>query len=201
MIPLLAVRFRGVPVSLPPRPTNTPIQPALTLRLNGVVRNVIPRPGFGLEETSDLESETVEPTGTNDSDAEDSDVDRVLDEALGKDADTEQDSEDGPDWLFEEGEKTSADPLYVFCPAPHRKQVLHLFTRHFCRHPISSQPKTAPNPLQTFAVKLCMKCTPSATFAVFGRFGATFGHPGTRRTCGSFGHDQPRRFSHAYEPP
>ncbi|KAJ7764471.1 hypothetical protein B0H14DRAFT_2403339 [Mycena olivaceomarginata] len=45
-----------------------------------------------------------------------------------------QDSEDGPDWLFEEGEKTSADPLYVFCPAPHRKQILRLFTRHFCQH-------------------------------------------------------------------
>ncbi|THU81891.1 hypothetical protein K435DRAFT_615402, partial [Dendrothele bispora CBS 962.96] len=23
-----------------------------------------------------------------------------------------------------------------FCPAPHRKQLLHLFTRHFCQHPL-----------------------------------------------------------------
>ena len=48
----------------------------------------------------------------------------------------EQDSEDGPDYMFDEDETISPDPEYVFCPAPHRKQILHLFTKHFCQHPI-----------------------------------------------------------------
>jgi hypothetical protein len=46
------------------------------------------------------------------------------------------DAEDGPDWEFEEGETCSSDPTYVFCPAPHRKTILHLFTKHFCQHPL-----------------------------------------------------------------
>ncbi|THU89117.1 hypothetical protein K435DRAFT_678582, partial [Dendrothele bispora CBS 962.96] len=37
--------------------------------------------------------------------------------------------------MFDADEKTTKDPNYVFCPAPHRKQLLHLFTRHFCQHP------------------------------------------------------------------
>jgi hypothetical protein len=52
------------------------------------------------------------------------------------DSDDESDSEDAPDWMFEEGEIRSGDRDYVFCPAPHRKQILHLFTKHFCQHPI-----------------------------------------------------------------
>ncbi|KAL6303644.1 hypothetical protein BKA93DRAFT_734772, partial [Sparassis latifolia] len=32
--------------------------------------------------------------------------------------------------------KKSADPTYVFCPVPHRKALLHLFTKHFCQHPL-----------------------------------------------------------------
>ncbi|KAF8960518.1 hypothetical protein BDZ97DRAFT_1301650 [Flammula alnicola] len=35
--------------------------------------------------------------------------------------------------MFEEGETLSRDPDYVFCPAPHRKAILRLFTRHFCQ--------------------------------------------------------------------
>ncbi|KAG6808563.1 hypothetical protein H0H92_003721 [Tricholoma furcatifolium] len=46
-----------------------------------------------------------------------------------------QDAEDGPDWMFDEEETPSNDSKYVFCPAPHRKQLLHLFTKHFCQHP------------------------------------------------------------------
>jgi len=30
----------------------------------------------------------------------------------------------------------SKDPNYTFCPAPHRAQVLRIFTRHYCRHPL-----------------------------------------------------------------
>lgn len=35
------------------------------------------------------------------------------------DKDIEVDAEDGPDWMFDDGELKSADPNYVFCPAPH----------------------------------------------------------------------------------
>lgn len=45
-------------------------------------------------------------------------------------------SEDGPDWMFEDGETRSEDTDYVFCPAVHRSQLLRLFTKHFCQHPL-----------------------------------------------------------------
>ncbi|TDL13629.1 hypothetical protein BD410DRAFT_735091, partial [Rickenella mellea] len=38
--------------------------------------------------------------------------------------------------MFDDGEEKSKDPDYVFCPAPHRKPILHLFTKHFCQHPL-----------------------------------------------------------------
>ena len=44
------------------------------------------------------------------------------------------DDEDAPDWEFDSNEQRSPDPLYEFCPAPHRKQLLSIITRHFCRH-------------------------------------------------------------------
>ncbi|KAG6871056.1 hypothetical protein C0995_008729, partial [Termitomyces sp. Mi166 len=47
----------------------------------------------------------------------------------------ETDTEDGPDWQFDNGKETSKDPKYVFCPAPHQKQLLHIFAKHFCQHP------------------------------------------------------------------
>ncbi|TBU40259.1 hypothetical protein BD309DRAFT_870609, partial [Dichomitus squalens] len=37
--------------------------------------------------------------------------------------------------MFEDGGVRSGDPDYVFCPASHRKQLLTLFTKHFCQHP------------------------------------------------------------------
>lgn len=48
----------------------------------------------------------------------------------------DEESEDAPDWMFDEGEVRSADATYQFCPAPHRRQILHLFTVHFCLHPL-----------------------------------------------------------------
>ena len=50
--------------------------------------------------------------------------------------DAEEDREDGKPWEFETGEDVSKDKLYVFCPAPHRKQILLIFAKHFCQHPI-----------------------------------------------------------------
>jgi hypothetical protein len=49
--------------------------------------------------------------------------------------DDDEDQEDGPDWMFDEGEILSNAPDYVFCPAAHRKQLLRMFTKHFCQHP------------------------------------------------------------------
>jgi hypothetical protein len=57
-----------------------------------------------------------------------------VDRFLGNDQST--DAEHGSDWMFEAGESKSGDPLYVFCPAPHRKQILRYFTKHFCQHPL-----------------------------------------------------------------
>jgi hypothetical protein len=60
-------------------------------------------------------------------------VDKFLDSGL--DSGDIEDGDD-PDWAFEDGETRSSDPAYVFCPAPHRKPLLHLFTKHFCQHPV-----------------------------------------------------------------
>lgn len=57
-----------------------------------------------------------------------------LDSWLDHDKD-DSDSEDAPDWTFEENEVRSKDPAYVFCPAAHRHQILRLFATHFCMHP------------------------------------------------------------------
>ncbi|KAI0753625.1 hypothetical protein C8Q74DRAFT_1211125, partial [Fomes fomentarius] len=32
-----------------------------------------------------------------------------------------------------------------FCPVPHRKQVLKLFTKHFCQHPLFPEQDTTPD--------------------------------------------------------
>jgi len=53
----------------------------------------------------------------------------------------DKDSEDGPDWMFDEGETWSPDAHYVFCPAEHRRQILHMFTKHFCQHPVFPERK------------------------------------------------------------
>ncbi|KAF5347071.1 hypothetical protein D9758_011667 [Tetrapyrgos nigripes] len=58
-----------------------------------------------------------------------------LQSRIAQDKEIEVDQEDGPDWLLEENEVKSKDPNYVFCPAPHRWQLLHIFTKHFCQHP------------------------------------------------------------------
>jgi hypothetical protein len=67
-------------------------------------------------------------------DNEDGDLVDEVDKFL--EGEEDKDEEDAPDWFFEEGEVKSQDPTYVFCPAPHRRQILHLFTKHFCQHPL-----------------------------------------------------------------
>ena len=49
----------------------------------------------------------------------------------------EVDQEDAPDWVFEDRDEVkSKDPTYEFCPAVYRLQILRLFTKHFCLHPL-----------------------------------------------------------------
>ena len=57
--------------------------------------------------------------------------DSDLDSDLGGASDDENDLEQD----FDEDETQVKDATYVFCPAPHQKQILHLFTKHFCQHP------------------------------------------------------------------
>ncbi|KAG8898534.1 hypothetical protein FRB99_007378 [Tulasnella sp. 403] len=52
------------------------------------------------------------------------------------DCETSIDTEDAPDWEFEDGEMKSKDVDYVFCPASHWAAILRMFTLHFCWHPI-----------------------------------------------------------------
>lgn len=101
-IPHVKVRFSGALV-----------RPALALRLNGEVNTLTPRPSC----PDDSIGPDTDDAGLNDDGDLLDEVNRFLD----KDLATEQDSEDGPDWLFEAGEKKSADPTYGFCPAPHRR--------------------------------------------------------------------------------
>lgn len=61
-----------------------------------------------------------------------------LDQWLESDLDSGMGDEDvdDPEWDYEDGETRVKDTTYVFCPAPHRKPILHLFTKHFCQHPV-----------------------------------------------------------------
>ena len=71
-------------------------------------------------------------------------------------ADNESESEDGPDWMFDEGEVRSSDAEYIFCPAAHRAQILHIFTKHFCQHPLLPEHDGAyltQEQIQTWAVE------------------------------------------------
>jgi hypothetical protein len=49
------------------------------------------------------------------------------------DPDTGDGDDDSEAW---EGETLPPHPEYIFCPPPHRKPILHLFTKHFCQHPL-----------------------------------------------------------------
>ncbi|PCH35920.1 hypothetical protein WOLCODRAFT_146002 [Wolfiporia cocos MD-104 SS10] len=121
--------------------------PQLRFRINGEPQPVIPSTyrltvhipkraiaddklaDIEVKYTSDKGPESDECTVTEESMAGD-----IRSQVNHPDEDVE-DVEDAPDWLFDDGEKKSPDQSYVFCPAPHRKALLHLFTKHFCQHP------------------------------------------------------------------
>ncbi|KAL0569697.1 hypothetical protein V5O48_012270 [Marasmius crinis-equi] len=112
-MPTLNVFLAGIPQSQAPPPKD---HEKIMIRINGeAVREYQEKVKRGVALTLHADSEN-------------------LDEAV-ESLDTDVDQEDGPDWMFESGETTVRDPNYTFCPAPHRKQLLHLFTRHFCQHP------------------------------------------------------------------
>lgn len=50
------------------------------------------------------------------------------------DSGVSNDEDDGREW--EEGETPPLYPNCIFCPSPHHKPILHLFTKYFCQHPL-----------------------------------------------------------------
>ncbi|KAJ7588953.1 hypothetical protein C8J56DRAFT_889708 [Mycena floridula] len=118
ILPHLKVRVGGVVIQPPKRPR-------LVIRMNGALRNVLSGPNRSAD---DSEMSPVDESMFD----EDEDLLDEVDKAIGKG--DESDDEDGPDWMFDEGETVSKDKEYVFCPAVHRHQLLHLFTKHFCQH-------------------------------------------------------------------
>ncbi|KAG6848130.1 hypothetical protein H0H93_003112 [Arthromyces matolae] len=132
--PQLLLRIDGKLQNTAPEPQS--VAPRLVVRLNGHVRSIVPIPETVLNRTN-LSTDSMEERHASDSDSDDDDDDNLLSQVRRQSNDVnDQECEDGPDWMFEEGEKTSKDPNYVFCPAPHRKKLLHIFTQHFCQHPL-----------------------------------------------------------------
>jgi hypothetical protein len=110
-IPTLKLRFNGQisEVSAPPRPK-------LIINLNGQLNSA--------ESGNKNLERFVDSLDDEDEDYADEDIDAI-------------DRWDGPESWFEPGETTFAvDRTYVFCPAAHRKQLLRIFIRHFCEHPL-----------------------------------------------------------------
>ena len=130
----LTVQFQGVLQNTTPKPQPNP-GPQLIICLNGTVQSVVhlPKP---------QSSESIEAELRDDHDKPFKGIDNLQKQVqhyLDKTGGTKCDQEDGPDWMFDKGEVTVRAPDYVFCPAPHRKQILCLFTRHFCQHPLFAE--------------------------------------------------------------
>jgi hypothetical protein len=85
--------------------------------------------------TNDLENRASD---SENSDEEEGGLEGGLMDEVEKFLDANPDTGDGDDdsEAWEEGETPPPHPEYVFCPSPHRKPILHLFTKHFCQHPL-----------------------------------------------------------------
>jgi hypothetical protein len=103
------------------------------LKVNGKIQSVVHLPNT-VPDTADTSNEPAEDIDDEFEDFED-ELESFLENAE-DDREDDFDQEDGPNWQFEGNEKTSKSRYYVFCPAPHRRQLLKLFTRHFCQHPL-----------------------------------------------------------------
>jgi hypothetical protein len=145
-IPQLTIHLGGTLVNTAPEPTAH--APRFIIQLNGVICSLVPIPECSdknLSSTSsddnDLKSKEINSNGDGNGNEDDND-DNLLNEVnryCKKGRNNEQDAEDGLDWMFDADEVTSKDPSYVFCPAPHQKQLLPLFTKHYCQHPLFAE--------------------------------------------------------------
>ncbi|KAF7779001.1 hypothetical protein Agabi119p4_3346 [Agaricus bisporus var. burnettii] len=118
-IPRLKVLFNNQFVDKPPH-SQTPLEQRLKISLGGVVQSIVRLPSNHADEY----------LPEDDADILD-EVDKLVNSGR-----IDEESEDGPEWMFDHGEALSKDVSYAFCPAAHRHQLLHLFTSHFCQHPI-----------------------------------------------------------------
>ncbi|KAG6893775.1 hypothetical protein C0995_016150, partial [Termitomyces sp. Mi166 len=142
-IQCLTVHLNGELQNTAPDPTSA--NPWLVICLNGVIPSLVPLPkSHSAPDQSSNHKEHNDQSilsvidCDDDSDSEDDDPNDLRKEVANyykKGKGDETDTEDGPDWQFDDGEETSKDPKYVFCPVPHQKQLLHIFTKHFCQHP------------------------------------------------------------------
>jgi hypothetical protein len=107
-------------------------------------------------------------------------VDKLL---VGSD---DEDAEDGPDWAFEEGEKCSSDPTYMFCPAPHQK-MFFTFSPNTSASIHSSPNVVGLSLLLKSRPMLLWKCTFSVGSVVSMKSGVTFGCCGIHQKCGNYG--------------
>ncbi len=115
----------------------------------------------------------------------------------------EWDQENGPAWQFDntnnsEEETVFATPSgYSFCPAPHHSQALHIFTKHFCEHPLlpgrDGRYRVAKKICDDAVHKMYMFCYRS------GSYEATCRHCGTVSRSGSYGHARPHRIFANFE--
>ncbi|KAK6988241.1 SWIM-type domain-containing protein [Favolaschia claudopus] len=117
-LPTIRVVFNNQPVP------SAPARPRIVINLNG--HNV----GNNTDSQAALE-EFVD--SLNDDDEE------YLDDAGAEDLDLSDRPDAAPSWL-EPGDKTTFSVVagYIFCPSPHRRQLLRLFIRHSCEHPLLS---------------------------------------------------------------
>ncbi|PPQ87736.1 hypothetical protein CVT24_008667 [Panaeolus cyanescens] len=129
-----------------PKPETAPISgqtQKLTLRLGGQIIKVWDVRHPSMDQEQHLESQEIDPDDINDPPEHDTNPDNDEGELLNKVDqyidDNDEDIDDAPDWMCDEGETQTTDPDYMFCPAAHRKSILRLFTRHFCQHPIFPQ--------------------------------------------------------------
>lgn len=74
------------------------------------------------------------------------------------DNEEEMEEEDGPDYMFERGELKSRRPDYVFCPACHRRQLLLIFTDHYCQHPLFPEPEQVSGAALPSATEIRRRC-------------------------------------------
>ena len=131
-IPHLKIRLGGVLQNTAPE--QAPVSSSHTIQLNGIVQLVVPLPGKKIAMPDGDEDFAME---DNDSSSDSGDLSEKVEQFISKDIET--DAEDVPDWMFEKEEAKSSDPNYVFCPAPHWKQILHMFTKHFCQHTLFAE--------------------------------------------------------------